>query len=76
MKFVLLAGLIVLALMWLQRPKGKDLPGGASGQRRLASEAMLACTDCGLHAPASEMLFDAARRAYCCEEHRRRHAAR
>jgi uncharacterized protein len=37
---------------------------------------MLACTECGLHAPASEMLFDAAQRAYCCEEHRRRHAVR
>jgi hypothetical protein len=37
---------------------------------------MLPCAQCGVHAPSSEMLRDAAGRAYCCEEHRRLHAAR
>jgi uncharacterized protein len=76
MKFLLLAGVIVLVLMWLQRPKQSELSGGRAQRGQLANEPILPCTECGLHAPSSEMLFDGAGRAYCCEEHRRLHATR
>jgi uncharacterized protein len=76
MKLLLLVGLIVFLLMWLQRPKASGLSRGDARQAQLANEPILPCAACGLHAPASEMLFDAAGRAYCCDEHRRLHAAR
>jgi len=76
MKLLLLAGLIVFVVMWLQRPKDRPLPGGPARQPRLATEPMLPCAQCGVHAPSSEMLHDATGRAYCCEEHRSLHAAR
>jgi uncharacterized protein len=42
-----------------------------------APEAMLQCAECGMHFPASEALPAAgAGQVFCCEEHRRHHAAR
>jgi uncharacterized protein len=76
MKLLVLIGVIVLALMWLSRPKQRGLDRGSMRQRQLRDESIVPCAQCGLHAPASEMLIDTAGRAYCCEEHRRLHAAR
>lgn len=81
MKLLLLIACIVLALMWLSRPKqikpsARQAQPSRPPRPRIANEPILPCAECGMHAPASEMLTDAAGKAYCCEEHRSRHAAR
>jgi uncharacterized protein len=75
MKLLLLVAFIALVVMWLSRPKQVRRPPQPS-QPRIANEPILPCAECGVHAPASEMLMDAAGKAYCCEEHRSRHAVR
>ena len=73
MKFLLL--LVVLGVaVWVigVRRRGSSAP--PPSPRHPAGdgphEAMLACARCGLHLPQTEVLIDAAGRAYCSEAHR------
>lgn len=51
------------------RVKNGDPPGSASPAEL---EAMVPCTACGTHVPASEAVVDATSgTAFCCQEHRR-----
>lgn len=83
MKFLLWA-VLIFAVVWVLRNKAQSRSQASSQspspRRPSASgreiETMLRCTYCGTHFPASEAVFDAERAAFCCGEHRQRHAAR
>jgi uncharacterized protein len=48
----------------------------ASARQVAPPEAMLQCAECHTYFPASEALTAADGATYCCDQHRRRHAAR
>ncbi|HWV63689.1 MAG TPA: PP0621 family protein [Oxalicibacterium sp.] len=87
MKFLLWA-ILIFAVVWVLRNKAQAQarsqsqarPQPPSPRQPAASgreiETMLRCAHCGTHFPASEAVFDSAHAAFCCSEHRQRHAAR
>ena len=59
--------------MALRPPRSQGRGPSQAGRRPGAlakPEAMIDCSRCGVHLPASEALRDAAGRPYCCAEHR------
>lgn len=87
MKFLLWA-ILIFAVIWVLRNKAQAQSRAQSQSRPQSPfpsqpsapggeiETMLSCAHCGTHFPASEAVFDAAHAAFCCSEHRQRHAAR
>lgn len=85
MKFLLWA-ILIFAVIWVLRNKAqarsqsRTRPQSPFPRQPTASgreiETMLRCAHCGTHFPASEAVFDAANTAFCCSQHRQRHAAR
>lgn len=81
MKYVLWIALIVV-LVWLLRPRNR--PRSSNSQARTSSsapreqtpEAMVSCSHCGLHVPASEALRSVSGALYCSNEHRKLHDER
>ena len=77
MKFLIWGVILALVVFWLLRPKARPVPQRKPPAAVDAPEAMLQCAECGMHFPASEALPAAgASQVFCCEEHRRHHAAR
>jgi uncharacterized protein len=76
MKFLIWGVVVGLVILWLLRPKALRSPGANSPPAKGAPEAMLQCAECHTYFPASEALTAADGATYCCDQHRRRHAAR
>ena len=76
MKFLIWGVILALVILWLLRPKALRSSGGKSRPAVGAPEAMLQCAECHTYFPASEALTAADGATYCCDQHRRRHAAR
>ena len=77
MKFLIWGAVLALVILWLLRPKARPAPQRKPPAAAGAPEAMLQCAECGTHFPASEALpATATGQVFCCEEHRRHHAAR
>ncbi len=73
MKFLLLLvvlGVAVLMLTTRSRDPSEPQAGKRGRRAARAGETMVACAHCGLHLPQSEVVADAAGRAYCSEAHR------
>jgi uncharacterized protein len=82
MKLLLWAA-IVLLVIWVLRGKKRAAETDAAAPSSSPSrpminegEAMLGCSHCGIHFPASEAVCGPADTVFCSDEHRRRHAAR
>ncbi len=75
-KFLLLLGIIVVALAWWTLGRRRDSGTGdrparrGGANRRDAPATMVACAHCGLNLPHSDALFDVGGRPYCSEAHR------
>lgn len=78
MKYLLLLALIAGLAWWaFGRRRGAPPVAGkpsaadkASGKSTNKPQAMLACTHCGVHLPAAEVVADATGRPFCSEAHR------
>lgn len=74
MKFLVWGVIVALVVLWVLRPKvlrSSGKPPPAVG----APEAMLQCAECSLYFPASEAVAAPDGAVFCCEQHRRLHAA-
>lgn len=69
MKFIVLV-VVVLAVLWLARSLRRHTrPDDAPGAPPPAREAMIACSQCGVHLPRSEALPGRGG-LFCSEAHR------
>lgn len=67
-KVALMALLVVALVFWLRlKTSAKSAP---PQQKATGSEAMVECTHCGVHLPASEAVSGRSSRLYCCDLHR------
>ena len=81
MKYLLWIALIVV-LVWLLRPRRNlqsvephaSAKSGSTGQP--VSEAMVSCSYCGVHIPASEALTSVSGALVCSNEHQKLHDER
>lgn len=82
MRFLILAGVIfvvamcVVRLLKLSSTKKTAPLDPAEAAPTAISEAMLSCSQCGMHFPASEAVMERADLVFCSEEHRARHFAK
>jgi uncharacterized protein len=76
MKFLIWGVILALVILWLLRPRALRQRGAASRPAAGAPEAMLQCAECHTYIPASEALTAADGAAFCCDQHRRLHAAK
>ena len=70
----LILGLAVLYILRNKKKPPASRPAARPAGAAAEAEVMLRCADCGVYLPASEVLYDLAGKAFCSEEHRRRHA--
>ncbi len=70
----LVLGLAVLYILRNKKKPAASQPTARAAAATGEAEVMLRCADCGVYLPASEVLYDLAGKAFCSDEHRRRHA--
>ena len=75
MKFLVWGVIVALIVLWLIRPKALRSSGRKPPPAVGAPEAMLQCVECSTYFPASEAVAAADGAVFCCEQHRRLHAA-
>lgn len=71
MKYLLIV-VVVLAVLWFARSRGRREPPPAAPRPPADPQAMVRCAHCGVHLPAQDAL-GGARGRYCSAEHRRLH---
>lgn len=72
MKYLLIV-VVVLAVLWFARSRGRHEPPPAVPPRPPTDpQAMVRCAHCGVHLPAQDAL-GGHRGSYCSAEHRRLH---
>jgi uncharacterized protein len=69
MRYLILMVLALVVYGFWRKMKRKGAPPEPPVFKK--EEVMLACAHCGVYAPASEMVSDAAGRYYCSAEHRK-----
>lgn len=80
MKFLLWLIIGALFVVWIMRnkkslPPNQPRPRSPEGDAQ-TTEAMLQCSHCGIHFPASEAVRDGVGTAFCSEAHRLQHASK
>lgn len=75
MKYLLLLGVLAVALAWWMLGRRRDGGTGRGSapppaRKGEAPARMVACAHCGVHLPQPDAVSDAAGRAYCSEAHR------
>ena len=68
MKYLLLFIAVIVGLQLLKQSRPR--PGATQPRAKAAPEAMLECSRCGVHVPASRAVHSGGR-AYCCDAHAR-----
>jgi uncharacterized protein len=77
MKFLIWAVIVFLVLAWIMRSKQAanhaDIRQARprAQDRNAGPEAMLPCSHCGVHIPASEAVKHISGAVFCSDEHRR-----
>jgi uncharacterized protein len=69
MRYLILMVLALVAYGLWRQMKRKSTPPKRPAPKK--EEAMVACAHCGVYAPASEMVSDAAGRRYCSAKHKK-----
>jgi uncharacterized protein len=72
MKYLVLFAVVVVGLMLIKKSQQAGQAPAPKSSRKppQAPEAMLPCTCCGVHAPASRCVWRDGK-PYCCDEHAR-----
>ena len=73
-KVTLILFLVVALIFWLRlktnTKPGAAIPPKSPGQPAASDETMVACAQCGMHLPASEVVLGRSARPYCGVAHR------